>query len=355
MNADNTSINIKQCSDCGLELKDKHLFCYNCGRQAEATANRISEEKEESNDNALCPNCDSKIKSKHKHCNNCGQNLKAVKRPFFDFVSDFLASVFHFDNKIWRTIKTLFKSPGIVIGEYNENKKARYVPPKRLYIFVSFIYFFIITANIKNTVHDLATNVSIDSNLQENLQVSLFHKTVMTPEVSKVMFNTPNITPHRIDSILGSYKIERDAINIYIIERMIKLKNGEINEVELANEYLKNVTKMVFVLMPVFAFIIFILIGYKKIYYSEAFNFSLYFHSFALILLMIYHFVSEIESSQYLQVVLITILFLYLLYAIKVAFKFGWVRSVIVTIVTSMLYLIIFASGFLSAILLSLI
>ncbi|MFI5336954.1 MAG: DUF3667 domain-containing protein [Opitutales bacterium] len=93
--------------------------------------------------------------SPHTHCQNCGTELRG---PFchqcgqhdFDFEQSFghlfldaLENFFHFDEKFFRNTITLLFRPGRLSAEFNAGKRASQVPPFRLYIFVSFLFFFI--------------------------------------------------------------------------------------------------------------------------------------------------------------------------------------------------------------------
>lgn len=62
--------------------------------------------------------------------------------------NDFIGSMFNFDGKIWTTLSTLFLRPGRVSKDYVEGKKVRYVPPLRMYFFVSAIYFLVLNYSV---------------------------------------------------------------------------------------------------------------------------------------------------------------------------------------------------------------
>jgi hypothetical protein len=57
----------------------------------------------------------------------------------FEVLEDF----FHFDTKLFRTIGTLLFRPGQLSAEFDAGKRAAQMPPFRLYIFVSVLFFFV--------------------------------------------------------------------------------------------------------------------------------------------------------------------------------------------------------------------
>jgi hypothetical protein len=47
----------------------------------------------------------------------------------------------HLDGRLWRTLRTLLLSPGLLTLEYFQERRARYVPPFRLYLAASLVFF----------------------------------------------------------------------------------------------------------------------------------------------------------------------------------------------------------------------
>lgn len=92
----------------------------------------------------VCPNCGTHLGHDANFCPNCGQENHEVKLPLSHIGYEFVESITHFDNKLWNSLKAIFTRPGKMTAEFLEGKRARYVPPARLYVFVSVIFFFLI-------------------------------------------------------------------------------------------------------------------------------------------------------------------------------------------------------------------
>lgn len=88
-----------------------------------------------------CLNCGSHVE-KH-YCSNCGQPNLELKESFWGFISHSIAHYFHFDNKFFQTLKPLLTKPGQVTLDYLAGKRARYINPVSMYIFVSIVYFLV--------------------------------------------------------------------------------------------------------------------------------------------------------------------------------------------------------------------
>ena len=87
-----------------------------------------------------CKNCESSIEEDFKFCPNCGQATESEEN-LKSFFSHFLSDYFTFDSKISRSILPLITKPGFLTLEYVRGKKAHYIPPLRLYIFTSILFF----------------------------------------------------------------------------------------------------------------------------------------------------------------------------------------------------------------------
>ena len=91
--------------------------------------------------NGPCPNCGTEIGG--QFCSHCGQSAKDLKRPFFGLFRDMLGDVFSFDGRLWRTIPALMFRPGHITRSYIDGKRMRYVPPFRLFLITSVLFFLV--------------------------------------------------------------------------------------------------------------------------------------------------------------------------------------------------------------------
>ncbi|RZL07875.1 MAG: DUF3667 domain-containing protein, partial [Pedobacter sp.] len=91
-----------------------------------------------------CLNCGFHV-DKH-YCSSCGQPNVELKESFWAFIGHSVAHYFHFDSKFFQTMSPLLTKPGAVTLDYIAGKRARYINPVNLYIFVSIVYFLIVPA-----------------------------------------------------------------------------------------------------------------------------------------------------------------------------------------------------------------
>jgi hypothetical protein len=88
-----------------------------------------------------CENCDTELNG--PFCHRCGQHDIDFHRSFGHMFLDALENFFHFDAKLFRNIVTLLFRPGRLTADFNGGKRASQMPPFRLYLFVSVLFFFI--------------------------------------------------------------------------------------------------------------------------------------------------------------------------------------------------------------------
>ena len=89
-----------------------------------------------------CLNCNSMVEG--NFCSNCGQKFQPTKLPIKEFLEDAVETLFNIDNRWFKTLKDLFIAPGKVTREYIEGKRAQYLPPLRIYLSISIVYFLLV-------------------------------------------------------------------------------------------------------------------------------------------------------------------------------------------------------------------
>jgi len=91
----------------------------------------------------VCPNCNAALRSADHYCSNCGQEVFG-DGTLRSFVEQFLGDYFTFDSKIIRSVVPLMLRPGFLTLEFMAGRRARYIPPLRMFIFLSILFFLVI-------------------------------------------------------------------------------------------------------------------------------------------------------------------------------------------------------------------
>ncbi|WP_432710713.1 DUF3667 domain-containing protein [Pedobacter sp.] len=117
-----------------------------------------------------CLNCGEHVE-KH-YCSNCGQQNLELKESFWGFISHSIAHYFHFDNKFFHTLVPLLSNPGQVTLDYLSGKRARYINPVSMYIFVSIVYFLVVYSPEQKNKEVSHVNIeNVDTKEQEHAAI----------------------------------------------------------------------------------------------------------------------------------------------------------------------------------------
>jgi hypothetical protein len=89
-----------------------------------------------------CLNCGKHLRG--RYCSNCGQDSWEHQDSIWHLIRHFFNDITHYDGKLWKTVKPLLVKPGFLTQEYMNGKRASYLNPVRLFIFLNFIFFLLI-------------------------------------------------------------------------------------------------------------------------------------------------------------------------------------------------------------------
>jgi len=146
-------------------------------------------ESEESKDCKSCENCHQALNG--PFCANCGQSTDSTLKYFWVVIMHLLDDIFSFDSRASRTLWPLIARPAFLTNEYFAGRRVHYVPPLRLYLFISIVFFitlkFFVTAddgsaiNINNK-EEVTTQVKTHIKQLETERNSLKNSTLESPD-----------------------------------------------------------------------------------------------------------------------------------------------------------------------------
>ena len=88
---------------------------------------------------ATCLNCSSTITG--PYCAQCGQKVPHTDLTLRELLHDATEELAHWEGKIPRTLTALLLKPGLLTHDFLAGRRARWLPPLRLYLICSLAYF----------------------------------------------------------------------------------------------------------------------------------------------------------------------------------------------------------------------
>src|ERR1700735_1926981 len=88
---------------------------------------------------ARCNNCESVLLG--RFCSNCSQAANVHVPTTMELMHELLEGITHSDSRLWRTLKTLWLKPGKLTTEFVAGRRIAYLPPFRLYLILSIVFF----------------------------------------------------------------------------------------------------------------------------------------------------------------------------------------------------------------------
>lgn len=255
-----------------------------------------------------CENCDFQFEEANEFCPSCGQENHTHKLPFRYFLLEYLGSIYNFDTKVLRTLKGMFVNPGETIALFNQNKRARFVPPVRMFLFSSFLLFLVVGfLGNEDDSTKLANNKPITA--QDSIQIVSFRKKTKDDDFQFNLTTDTNSIVNRVTT-----KIEKNFAN--------KSKK------EISQTFLSKLNGTMILLLPVFSFFMLLFYWRRHLFYSEFFIFSLFFQSQICFIFSLYFLVSLITDGFLTTLVLLT-LPVYLVLTLKRVYQQSWIKTII--------------------------
>ncbi len=91
--------------------------------------------------NKNCLNCGTPLTD--TFCAHCGQKDLPRRQTLRELFDNFISSFWSYEGKFFLTTRYLITKPGFLAKEYNEGKREKYYHPARMYVFISFVFFFL--------------------------------------------------------------------------------------------------------------------------------------------------------------------------------------------------------------------
>ena len=257
-----------------------------------------------------CLNCGQQLEG--EFCHACGQSSKPTTRYFGTIFMELLDNFLNYDSRVYRTVLPLLFRPGYVCRRYLEGRRVSFLPPFRLYLFASVVFFLLgpMINDIGGSNDTSPENVPfvIAENLEEALEDGLDEvrqETTAKDKTKEAVERTgqPADDEPRVITLQDGGE---ELVDLLEEEETLKIGDGDESDSELEQmlrkqfkklkkenigtllkNVLNNLPTLMFFLIPILALILKILYFFSKRYYMEHLIVVLYSQSFLFFMVLI--------------------------------------------------------------------
>jgi hypothetical protein len=352
-----------------------------------------------------CPNCGAKFDG--PYCADCGQERDTHRRTIAKLLHDFFEDILSFDSRILRTVRALVLRPGELSCAFRDGRTQAYVPPIRLYFFVTLLFFVILSvsgiailkldivahkltasevASIKHKVvvaqqrvdaarkKVAATGADAGSSININIvgtktpKVGDIFPTLRTHFFVPIDTSPKPITPKvqkGIDMMKSKFDAAQkemakegksgkvDSTGAWIMRRSLATMTALAHDPTAINGPLTNwIPRALFLLLPIFAGLttLFHWRQRKDYFFVDHLVFSLNIHSFAFVVLIAAVWLAQVLSGGTVGWLALAAVGIYLLIAMKRFYGQSWTWTTIKFAFLSFVYTVFFLIPALAAV-----
>lgn len=232
-------------------------------------------------ENNVCQNCGFTVEN--RYCSNCSQENTETRQSFGYVVKHFFEDFTHYDNAFWKTMKYLLFYPAKLTKEYLSGKRMSFVPPVKLYIFISFVTFLLpkLLPEIKGNDYETIELSSPSDTLVATKTISI-----------KAWDRKKYSSFEEFDSIQKTLPKEQrlSETKYWLSKKTFEFYEKTSNE-SLANRIyetsMNGLPKFIFLYMPIFCFSLWLFHNKRKWMLFDHAIFTLHYFAFVLLTITI--------------------------------------------------------------------
>ncbi len=252
----------------------------------------------------ICQNCGETVS--HRFCSYCGQENTESRQTFRHLLMHFFEDITHYEGKFWKTMKYLFFRPAYLTREFLSGRRMSYVPPVRLYIFISFVTFLL--PHILPEYEASEEKEISQTSLAEDARIhNTFSFRNNSDGMSLVIPNNFK-SLEQLDSLMkyDPYYMGDSDLEYWMNKRFLHMQKYSAFELgeKFKEAFSSNFPKALFAYMPLFAMVLMLFHRKKGWMYFDHAIFTLHYFSFLLLyvaLTQIFNLSEYILSSSFFE------------------------------------------------------
>lgn len=272
---------------------------------------------------AACRNCGAALAG--HYCSQCGQVAEVHVPSVKEIIHEVLEGLTHSDSRLWNTLKCLWLKPGALTLEFIAGRRVAYLPPFRLYLILSVLYFFL---------------------------SSLTHQQMVVFQLP-VGERSGQADPKNFhcEDINGPGKWGLPNLNARMVHACVAARND--NGASLSHVAEGIVPKVMFIFLPLIALLHMLMYWRPRHRYAEHLLFFLHIHAF-FFSIAILSLLTDVATSRWtaakpvsdaVGLLLFVAVLLYSVVALHRVFGHSWLNTLLKAVLLFFVYLIVMALG----------
>ncbi len=251
----------------------------------------------------FCRNCQAPLAG--EYCSQCGQREGRGDLRFIDLASEVLGDFLTWDSRVWRTLLSLLFRPGHLTAEFIAGRRARYLPPLRLYLIISFLVFLAVSFGAGGSFTVQGVDVRPD-------------EPASAGEVAEAAAPEDADRGNRVDIADENSPPWLKDLDQRMEHNVEEIERDPDAFVQLLLDYLP---QMMFLLLPLFALLLWLCYALSPFHYLQHLVFGLHYHSFVYIWFLLDWL---LERFGWHPDIVLLLLLVYLPLALRRCYGSGW-------------------------------
>jgi hypothetical protein len=266
-----------------------------------------------------CLNCGAHLRG--QYCGNCGQRGRSRLISLWELIRDAFGDLFELDSRLWRTLVPLMIRPGRLTHDYLQGRRARYMPPFRMYLVLSLLFFVVAFFDPRDTFGIFYEPQTLEQSKDEKRREAAEVADEVRRDLAEegLIIGAPaeledagedaadglNIRINGDDGAEAECQVDDFSISgpdwlkrrltperlVHVCEQM-KKDNGR----QFLQNLYDNMPVALIVLLPIMAFVLKALYPLSRRYYVEHLLFFVHFHAFMFLILTLQILIGRLNS-----------------------------------------------------------
>jgi len=324
-----------------------------------------------------CLNCGSRLRG--QYCGTCGQRSRSRLISLWELISDAFGDLLELDSRLWQTLVPLINRPGQLTHDYLQGRRARYMPPFRMYLVLSLLFFVVaffdpreelglfFEPEAEQTTEAAAEEANETEAVRQQILDELAAEGVLAEDADtdtdgggfRINFDDEDGTDIELDEDCNVTSSAVDDMPGWIARRLTPERLKRICErtqidggQAFVDKLVDNIPAALIVLLPLMAFVLKALYPLSKRYYVEHLLFFVHFHAFFFLILSLQILFSRLATMlsvpETASVLILVVASLYIPVYLFVSMRRVYGQGRITTFFKYVVLLIAYSFGFLA-------